>query len=75
MIARTFSRILWALLVAGAALLAARMAWAGAPLDTNMVERLLKNVVLHRKNSLFYRTAAGAKTPSADRPPSSTRPS
>lgn len=35
---------------------------AGAPLDTNMVERLLKNVVLHRKNSLFYRTAAGAKT-------------
>lgn len=32
MIARTFSRILWALLVAGAALLAARMAWAGAPL-------------------------------------------
>ena len=32
MVARTFSRILWALLVAGAALLAARMAWAGAPL-------------------------------------------
>lgn len=32
MAARTFSRILWALLVAGAALLAARMAWAGAPL-------------------------------------------
>ena len=32
MIARTFSRILWALLVAGAGLLAARMAWAGAPL-------------------------------------------
>lgn len=31
MAARTFSRILWALLVAGAALLAARMAWAGAP--------------------------------------------
>ena len=32
MIARTFSRILWALLVAGAGLLAARMTWAGAPL-------------------------------------------
>jgi hypothetical protein len=35
---------------------------AGAPLDSNIVERVLKNVVLHRKNSLFYRTAAGAKT-------------
>ena len=35
---------------------------AGAPLDTNTVERVLKNVVLHRKNSLFYRTASGAKT-------------
>jgi len=35
---------------------------AGAPLDTNIVERVIKNVVLHRKNSLFYRTAAGAKT-------------
>ena len=34
----------------------------GAPLDSNTVERALKNVVLHRKNSLFYRTAAGAKT-------------
>ena len=33
---------------------------AGAPLDNNMVERALKKVVLHRKNSLFYRTAAGA---------------
>ncbi len=32
MVAGRFSRILWALLVAGAALLAARMAWAGAPL-------------------------------------------
>jgi len=32
MVARTFSRILWTLLVAGAALLAARMAWDGAPL-------------------------------------------
>jgi hypothetical protein len=35
---------------------------AGAPLDSNIVERVLKNVVLHRKNSLFYRTASGAKT-------------
>lgn len=34
----------------------------GAPLDNNVAERLLKSVVLHRKNSLFYRTAAGAKT-------------
>lgn len=34
----------------------------GAPLDNNVAERLLKGVVLHRKNSLFYRTAAGAKT-------------
>lgn len=32
----------------------------GAPLDNNMAERALKKVVLHRKNSLFYRTAAGA---------------
>ncbi len=35
---------------------------AGAPLDSNVAERVLKNVVLHRKNSLFYRTASGAKT-------------
>lgn len=34
---------------------------AGAPLDSNAVERILKKVVLHRKNSLFYRTAKGAK--------------
>lgn len=33
---------------------------AGAPLDSNIVERALKSVVLHRKNSLFYRTAKGA---------------
>ena len=32
MIARTFNRILWALALGGATLLAARMAWAGAPL-------------------------------------------
>ena len=35
---------------------------AGAPLDNNVAERALKSVVLHRKNSLFYRTASGAKT-------------
>lgn len=34
----------------------------GAPLDNNMVERALKKVVLHRKNSLFYRSAKGART-------------
>ena len=34
----------------------------GAPLDNNPVERALKKVVLHRKNSLFYRTAKGART-------------
>lgn len=32
----------------------------GAPLDNNAVERALKRAVLHRKNSLFYRTRAGA---------------
>lgn len=35
---------------------------AGAPIDNNVAERVLKTVVLHRKNSLFYRTASGAKT-------------
>ena len=34
---------------------------AGAPLDNNTAERCLKKVVLHRKNSLFYRTIRGAK--------------
>lgn len=34
---------------------------AGAPLENNAVERLLKKAVLHRKNSLFYRTDRGAK--------------
>ena len=34
---------------------------AGAPLDSNAVERSLKKVVLHRKNSLFYKTARGAR--------------
>jgi transposase len=33
---------------------------AGAPLDNNLVERALKKAVLHRKNSLFYKTENGA---------------
>lgn len=33
----------------------------GAPLDNNVCERALKKVVLHRKNSLFYRTPNGAR--------------
>lgn len=32
----------------------------GAPLDSNEVERLLKTAILHRKNSLFYRSQQGA---------------
>ncbi len=34
---------------------------AGAPLDNNIVERALKKAVLHRKNSLFYKTENGAE--------------
>jgi transposase len=34
---------------------------AGTPLDNNLVERALKRAVLHRKNSLFYRTLNGAQ--------------
>lgn len=33
---------------------------AGAPLDTNIVERTLKRAILHRKNALFYKTQNGA---------------
>jgi transposase len=33
---------------------------ADAPLDNNTAERALKKAILHRKNSLFYRTLAGA---------------
>lgn len=33
---------------------------AGAPLDNNVVERALKRAILHRKNSLFFRTERGA---------------
>lgn len=34
---------------------------AGAPLDNNTVERALKKTILHRKNSLFYKTQHGAR--------------
>lgn len=34
---------------------------AGAPLDNNFVERILKRAVLHRKNALFYKTEHGAQ--------------
>lgn len=33
---------------------------AGAPLDNNLCERVLKRAILHRKNSLFYKTQRGA---------------
>lgn len=32
-----------------------------APLDNNVVERILKRAVLHRKNSLFFRSLNGAR--------------
>ena len=34
---------------------------AGAPLDNNLCERALKNAILHRKNSMFYKTRNGAR--------------
>lgn len=34
---------------------------AGAPLDNNICERALKRAILHRKNSMFYRTCNGAE--------------
>jgi transposase len=34
---------------------------AGVPLDNNLVERALKKAILHRKNSLFYKTRKGAQ--------------
>jgi hypothetical protein len=34
---------------------------AGAPLDNNICERALKKSILHRKNSLFYKTRNGAR--------------
>jgi len=33
---------------------------AGAPLDNNVAERAIKKIILHRKNSYFYRTQNGA---------------
>lgn len=32
----------------------------GTPLDNNVCERLIKKAILHRKNSLFYKTQVGA---------------
>ena len=33
----------------------------GCPIDNNAAERILKRAILHRKNSLFYKTLAGAR--------------
>ena len=33
---------------------------AGAPLDNNLCEQILKRAILHRKNSLFFKTQRGA---------------
>jgi hypothetical protein len=33
---------------------------AGAPLDNSLTERMLKRAVIHRKNSMFYKTENGA---------------
>lgn len=33
----------------------------GAPLDNNLCERALKRAIMHRKNSLFYKTKNGAR--------------
>ncbi len=34
---------------------------AGAPLDNNLCERALKKAIMHRRNSLFYKTRRGAR--------------
>jgi transposase len=34
---------------------------AGAPLDNNVAERALKKMILHRKNSYFFKTQNGAR--------------
>lgn len=34
---------------------------AGAPLDNNIAERALKKAIIHRNNSLFYRSVRGAE--------------
>jgi len=33
---------------------------AKAPLDNNLCEQILKKAILHRKNSMFYKTSYGA---------------
>ena len=33
----------------------------GAPLDNGICERALKKAILHRKNTLFYKTQRGAR--------------
>jgi hypothetical protein len=33
----------------------------GAPLDNNICERILKKAIMHRKNSMFYKTKNGAR--------------
>ncbi|MEF8700835.1 MAG: IS66 family transposase [Candidatus Accumulibacter sp. UW20] len=34
---------------------------AGAPLDNNLAEKALKRAIMHRKNSMFYKTPKGAE--------------
>ena len=34
---------------------------AGAPLDNNLCEQILKRAILHRKGSMFYKTVSGAE--------------
>jgi transposase len=54
----------------GAAILYMQKRWAeltlflrvaGAPLDSNIVERALKKAILHRKAAMFYKTLNGAR--------------
>jgi len=61
--------MLWYLARLGAAINYLRKHWdkltlflrvAGAPLDNNICERALKKAIMHRKNSLFYKTQNGA---------------
>jgi serine/threonine protein kinase len=40
---------------------------AGAPLDNNITERLLKTSILHRKSNLHYRIRRGAKVGDRER--------
>lgn len=35
---------------------------SGAPLDNNICERALKKSILHRRNSMFYKSRNGART-------------